>query len=141
MMKAALRRELSIRPLPACIKRFVMVCVYSDPMDTTSQGLTDKLFWRRVRGEWHCFQKLAQIRGYISLCRRREISFVQGQQIARPEARLRCSLCDGGSWRGAGGRAQARRRHDVRGASVDDHECQCSPIPALWLTVSQRNQG
>ena len=41
-------------------------------------------------------------------------------------------------WRGAGGTAQVRRRHGVRGASVGDeggpeeqpdHERQCSPIP------------
>jgi hypothetical protein len=63
-------------------------------MDTTPEGLTDKLYWRRAKGECHCFQKLAQARGYISLCRRREISFVQGHQIARPEADLRCSACD-----------------------------------------------
>jgi hypothetical protein len=50
---------------------------------------------RKARGEWHCFRKLAQVRGSISLCRRREISFVQGQQIGRPEAELRCSECGG----------------------------------------------
>jgi hypothetical protein len=42
--------------------------------------------------DWHCFQKLAQVRGYISLCRRREITLVQGQQITRPDAALR-SAC------------------------------------------------
>ena len=68
--------------------------VYSDPM-TTPEGLTDKLYWRKAGDEWHCFQKLAQVRGYVSLCQRREIALVQGQQIARPEADLRCSVCDG----------------------------------------------
>ena len=58
-------------------------------MEDTPEGLTEKLYWRRARGEWHCFQKLAQVRGYVSLCRGREILFVQGQQIARPEADLR----------------------------------------------------
>jgi hypothetical protein len=61
----------------------------------TSKGLTEKLYWRRSRGQWHCFKRLDQGRGYISLCDRREISFVQGQKIARPEAHLRCGLCDG----------------------------------------------
>jgi hypothetical protein len=63
-------------------------------MEDTPEGLTEKLYWRRARGEWHCFEKLA-VRGFISLCHRREITFVQGQQIARPEAALRCSVCDG----------------------------------------------
>jgi hypothetical protein len=72
-----------------------MVCVYSDPMEGTPEGLTDKLYWRKARGEWHCFKKLAQVRGYVSLCQRREIALVLGQQIARPEAHLRCGLCDG----------------------------------------------
>jgi hypothetical protein len=66
-------------------------CLYSDPMEGTPEGLTDKLFWRKTRGEWHCFRKLAQVSGYVSLCQRREVSFVHGQQIARPEAHLRCS--------------------------------------------------
>jgi hypothetical protein len=56
--------------------------------------LTDKLFWRKTGGEWHCFQKLAQVRGYVSLCQRRELALVLGQQIGRPEARLRCNVCD-----------------------------------------------
>ena len=66
--------------------------VYSDPMEP--EGLTDKLFWRKTRGEWHCFMKLPEVRGYNSLCRRREIGFVHGRQIARPDADLRCNLCD-----------------------------------------------
>jgi hypothetical protein len=45
---------------------------------------------------------------------------VQGQQIARPEAALRCSECDGLEMARRGGEVQARRRHDVRGGSVDD---------------------
>jgi hypothetical protein len=60
----------------------------------TPEGLTDKLYWRQGTGEWHCFKKLAQVRGYASLCQRREISFVQGQQIARPEADRCCGFCD-----------------------------------------------
>jgi hypothetical protein len=71
-----------------------MVFVYSDPMEDTRDGLPDKLYWRRARGEWHCFQKLPEVRGYISLCQRREIALVLGQQIARPEADLRCKVCD-----------------------------------------------
>jgi hypothetical protein len=64
-------------------------------MEDTPEGVTDKLYWRKARGEWHCFKKLAQVRGYVSLCQRREIAIVLGQQIARPEANLRCSVCDG----------------------------------------------
>jgi hypothetical protein len=59
-------------------------------MDETPDGLTDKLYWRNARGQWHCFKKLPEVRGYISLCQRREIALVLGQQIARPEADLRC---------------------------------------------------
>jgi hypothetical protein len=70
-------------------------------------GHPDKLYWRKARGEWHCVKKLPHVRGYISLCQGREISFVQGQQIARPEADLRCSVCDGvemvrRGWEGSG---------------------------------------
>jgi hypothetical protein len=83
------------RPALAWLKRFVMVCMYSNAMEGTPEGLTDKLFWRRARAEWHCFEKLAQVRGYVSLCHRREIALVLGQQISRPEAHLRCGLCDG----------------------------------------------
>lgn len=61
----------------------------------TSKGLTEKLYWRRSRGQWHCFKRLDQGRGYISLCDCREITFVQGQKIARPEVHLRCGVCDG----------------------------------------------
>jgi hypothetical protein len=76
-------------------------------MEDTPEGLTDKLYWRKARGEWHCFRKLAQVRGYASLCQRREIALVLGQQIARPEAELRCSECDGvemalRGWAGSG---------------------------------------
>jgi hypothetical protein len=88
------------------IKRFVMACVYSDSMEDTPR-LTDKLYWRKARGEWHSFEKLAQVRGYVSLCQRREIALVLGQQIARPEAALRCGACDGlemerRGWEGSG---------------------------------------
>jgi hypothetical protein len=91
------------------IKCFVMVYVYSDPMEGTPEGPTDKLYWRKARGEWHCFKRLNQVRGYVSLCQRREIALVFGQQIARPEAHLRCGLCDGleMAWRGWGGSGPA----------------------------------
>jgi hypothetical protein len=79
----------------SCLYQAFRECLYSDPMEETSNGFTDKLFWRKARGEWHCFQKLAQGRGYVSLCPRREIALMLGQQIARPEAHLRCGLCDG----------------------------------------------
>jgi hypothetical protein len=63
-------------------------------MEDMSEGLTDKLYWRKARGQWHCFKRLDQARGYVSLCQRQEIAMVRGQQIARPEARLRCAFCD-----------------------------------------------
>jgi hypothetical protein len=59
-------------------------CVYSDPMEGAPEGLTDKLYWRKARGEWQSFKKLAKVRGYVSFCKRREIALVLGQQIARP---------------------------------------------------------
>jgi hypothetical protein len=76
-------------------------------MEGTPEGLTDKLYWRRATGEWHCFKKLTEVRGYISLCQSREITLVLGQQIARPEVHLRCALCDGlemalRGWEGSG---------------------------------------
>jgi len=58
-------------------------------MEDTSKGLTDKLYWRRARGEWHCFKKLAQVPGFISLCQRQEISSLRGQKISRPDAAVR----------------------------------------------------
>jgi hypothetical protein len=63
-------------------------------MEETSEGFAEKLYWRNARGQWHCFKKLPDVRGYISLCQRREITLVLGQQIARPEADLRCKACD-----------------------------------------------
>jgi hypothetical protein len=76
-------------------------------MEGTPEGLTDKLYWRKARGEWHCFKRLDQARGYVSLCQRQEIAMVRGQLISRPEARLRCGLCDGlemerRGWEGSG---------------------------------------
>jgi hypothetical protein len=101
-------------PAPAPIKRFVLVCVYSDPMEAP-EGITDKLYWRKGRGQWHCFKKLAQARGYVSLCERQEIALVLGQQISRPEADLRCGVCDGlemelRGWRGSGPVSPRRAR-------------------------------
>jgi hypothetical protein len=88
-------------------------------MKGTPQGLTDK-YWRKSGGEWHCFQKLAQVPGYVSLCQRREIALVLGQQIARPEAHLRCGLCDGLEMARRDGTAQVRFRPGGPEASVDD---------------------
>jgi hypothetical protein len=64
-------------------------------MDEMSQCLTDKLYWRKARGEWHCFKKIAQVRAFISLCEREEITIVRGKTISRPAASLRCGVCDG----------------------------------------------
>jgi hypothetical protein len=76
-------------------------------MEDTSKGLTDKLYWRKTRGEWHRFKKLGPIRGFRSLCQRQEIALVRGQNISRPEARLLCGSCDGleierRAWEGSG---------------------------------------
>jgi hypothetical protein len=79
-------------------------------MEDTPDGLTDSLYWRRARDEWHCFKKLAPVRGLISLCQRREIIFVRGQQIGRPEAYLRCSVCDEMEMARRGGAVQVPRR-------------------------------
>jgi hypothetical protein len=65
------------------------------PMEDTSDGRIDKLYWRKARGEFYCFKKLAQVRGYVSLCQRLEIAMVRGREISRPEAALRCGVCDG----------------------------------------------
>jgi hypothetical protein len=35
-------------------------CIYSVPHGSYTWGFTDKLYWRRARGEWHCFKKVAQ---------------------------------------------------------------------------------
>jgi hypothetical protein len=93
------QRDISWTPAipraPVRIKHFVKACVYSDPMEGKLEGLTEKLYWRKAKGEWHCFKRLPEVRGYISLCQRREIALVLGQQIARPQAPLRCEVCDG----------------------------------------------
>ena len=83
----------------------------------TSKGLTEKLYWRRSRGQWHCFKRLDQGRGYISLCDRREISFVQGQKIARPE--ITCVVGCVMDWKrsGAGGHSPVRFRPGGAGAA------------------------
>jgi hypothetical protein len=83
-----------------------VVGIYSAAMEDTPGALTDKLCWRRARGEWHCFEKVT-VRGFMSLCQRRETTFVRGQQIARPEADMRCGVCDGlemarRGWSGSG---------------------------------------
>jgi hypothetical protein len=82
------------------------------PMEDTPIGLTEKLYWRKAKGEWHCFKKVA-VRGFMSLCQRREITFVHGQQIARPEADMRCSVSDGLGMarRGWSGSGPASSRH------------------------------
>jgi hypothetical protein len=65
---------------------------YSGAMEDTPKGRIDKLYWRKARGEWHCFKKLPQVRGFVSLCQRREIALVLGQQIARLETHLKLRL-------------------------------------------------
>jgi hypothetical protein len=69
------------------------VHVYSGAMEHTSKGRID-LYWRKARKQWHCFKKIAQVRGFISLCEHHEITFVRGKEISRPEVALRCEVCD-----------------------------------------------
>ena len=61
-----------------------------------STGFTDKLFWRFGNGVAHCFKHEAEARprSWISLCQRRRIFRSGGQKVARPDAMMRCSLCD-----------------------------------------------
>jgi hypothetical protein len=73
---------------------FVMVCVYSAAMEDKSRGLIDNLYWRKARKQWQCFKKIAQVRGFVSLCERQEITSVRGKEISRPEVALRCEVCD-----------------------------------------------
>jgi hypothetical protein len=99
---------------PCLYQEFVTGFVYSDPTKDSAEGLLEKLYWRKAKREWHSLHKLAQARRYVSLCQRREIALVQGQQIARPEAHLRCALCDGlemerRGWDGKGGPVSPRR--------------------------------
>lgn len=63
-------------------------------------GFTDKLYWRKVAGDYHCFKRKAGSPGgkaahCISLCGRREITRSGGQGCRRPPAIMRCARCDG----------------------------------------------
>jgi hypothetical protein len=55
-----------------------VVGIYSVAMEDTPGGLRNKLYWRRTKGEWHCFEKVA-VHGLMSLCQRRDIASVHGQ--------------------------------------------------------------
>jgi hypothetical protein len=93
----------------------VMVVYTSDPDGRHAPGLTEKLYWRRAKGVWHCFKKLARVHGFVSLCQSAR------QQFARPEAD--CAAVCAMDWklRSGGGMAQAWRRHGVRAeAPVDE---------------------
>lgn len=85
-------------------------------MGKVSSGFVDKLYWRKARGQWHCFKKLAETRGYISLCQRVEINFLHGQKICRPDALIRCGVCDGAEMerRGWEYSGQASPRHRLK---------------------------
>jgi hypothetical protein len=92
---------------PTDIVGFALGCVYSAAMEDTPKRVTDHLYWRKARKQWHCFKKIAQVRGYVSLCQRQEIAVVRGRAISRPEATLRCGVCDGlemerRGWEGSG---------------------------------------
>ena len=82
----------------------------SGAMEDTPGGLTDRLYWRKARGQWHCFIKIAQVRGYVAVCQRLEIAIVRGRAISRPEAALRCECVMDWKWSDADGWAPARSR-------------------------------
>jgi hypothetical protein len=90
--------HLPLLRLPLASSVFREGCVYSDPMEGTPEGLTDKVFWRKARGQWHGFKRLDQARKYI------------------------CAAACAMNWklRGGDGAVQVRRRHVGPEASVDE---------------------
>jgi hypothetical protein len=64
-------------------------------MEDTPRGVDGETVLAQSQGWVSLLQKASEVRGYISLCQRREIASVRGQLIARPEADLRCEVCDG----------------------------------------------
>ncbi len=65
-------------------------------MSYHGSGLTDKLYWRRVGGCFHCLSR-AKVRGiwmYVSLCGKRALLRSGGQKSNRPPIGWRCSFCD-----------------------------------------------
>lgn len=62
-----------------------------------SIGFQDKLYWRPVRSEWHCFKKTLFADGvteFLSLCEQFTRKRSNGQSCSRPPALLRCPRCD-----------------------------------------------
>lgn len=59
-------------------------------------GLSDKLYWRDVPHtmRFHCYAKV-RTGCFQSLCGKYTIERSGGQASERPEAVLRCALCDG----------------------------------------------
>lgn len=65
-------------------------------MSTQGSGLTDKLYWRRAAGRWHCFKRTKWRGCFKALCNPDiNITKVGGQDIRRPIPLLRCARCDG----------------------------------------------
>jgi hypothetical protein len=96
----ALLHAPATRPAPARIKRSALVEFILVSMGDSADGLPDKLYWRKARGEWHCFQKLAQVRGCISLCRRRGSHSCRGRKSPAPM--LPCGAASAMEWRRGG---------------------------------------
>jgi hypothetical protein len=108
--------------------------VYSDPME--GKPPTEKLFGAKPAGEWHCFKKLA-VRGFVYLCRHREITFGMGSNSPG-----RRSACAAGSvlnskWCGEDGALQVRRRHGEPGAELKDEGGGPGENPTMTARAAQ----
>jgi hypothetical protein len=120
---------LLVRLLPVS-GHFVMAFVYSDPMDTTPEGLPDKLYWRRVGASGTASRSLPRYADMSHSAEAEKSYLCRGSKS--PGRRLTCVAASAMEWMrrcGAGHGAQARRRHDVRGASVDDEGGRWQPRP------------
>ena len=62
-------------------------------------GLKDKLYWRqhKDRGPWHCFKRIqSDAKEWQSLCGHYfKVGRIGGGECKRPNAWLRCGICDG----------------------------------------------
>jgi hypothetical protein len=92
-----------------------MVCVYSDPMEGTPEGPQRQTVLAQSQGRVALLQDARRNRGFRSLCQRQEIALVRAQKISRPDAHLRCGLCDGlemarRGWDGRSGFAPAGQK-------------------------------
>jgi hypothetical protein len=118
------------RPAPGCIKHFVIVFVYSDPMEHTPAGLTEKLYWRKARGGGTPFGSFPK---YVDMSRCANAGKSHSCMGSKsPGRRLTCGAACAMAWRrscGDGHGAQARLRHGEPEASVDDEGGAEEPNP------------